>query len=118
MTVDEIRQLWDTYEQAWSDVAPQAREQLLAESLADDCTFANPLAEGQGLEELRAGIEAFQQQSPGATIKTHTLLTHHDQLLAAWTIFDRQETEFLKGDSTARFNAAGRLTQLSGFWAS
>ena len=118
MTTEEARQLWDTYEQAWAPVSPDERQHLLRQSLDPACTLSNPLLQGQGFDQVIAAIEGLQQQSPGAIVKTHTFLTHHDQLLAAWDIFDKDGTEILKGYSTAQFNGAGRFTTLCGFWAS
>ena len=61
-------------------------------------------------------IKAFQTQPPGASITTHTLIVHHHQSLAAWTIRSKEGAVVLNGHSTARCDEDGRLTHLAGFW--
>lgn len=112
----DIQQTWKTYQDAWADIPTAQRQSLLARSVAEDCTFTSPDSEGRGLATLAPHIEAFQQQYPGASFITHTLIAHHAQLLAEWTMYNKDGSEFLKGTSYARFNADGLLTHLAGFW--
>ena len=113
---DSIQETWDTYGRAWANVSAAERERLLRQSVIEDCYFASPVMEAHGRQELASMIEAFQTQSPGASITTHTLIVHHHQLLAAWTIHSKEGVVILSGHSTAHYNAEGRLTHLTGFW--
>jgi hypothetical protein len=107
---------WAMYQDAWANVTPVERARLLGLSVSVECMFSSPAGEGTGLQELTMMIEAFQVQYPGATFRTHRFLEHHGQALATWTMFDGEGKEFLPGTSYARFDAAGRLVQLAGFW--
>lgn len=107
---------WNTYQDAWADVTPAARRELLSRSVAEDCTFSTPDTEGQGRNNLTVLLDQFQQQYTGAYFKTHKLIDHHNQGLAQWTMYDKTGTEFLSGNSFARFGEDGRLTHLIGFW--
>ena len=115
-TTDTIQETWDAYGRAWADVSAAEREHLLRQTVTEDCDFASPAAEAHGRQELASIIEAFQTQSPGASITTHTLIVHHHQLLAAWTIYSKEGAVILSGHSSARYDAEGRLTHLAGFW--
>ena len=116
MNTDTIQETWDAYGRAWADVSAAERESLLRQTVTEDCYFANPVVEGHSRQELTSTIEAFQTQSPGASITTHTLIVHHHQLLAAWTIYGKEGAVILSGHSTACYNEKGRLTHLAGFW--
>lgn len=116
MNTNTIQETWDAYGRAWADVSAAERESLLRQTVTGDCEFASPVAEGHNRQELTSTIEAFQTQSPGATITTHTLIVHHQQLLAAWTIYSKEGTAILSGHSTASYNEQNRLTRLTGFW--
>ena len=116
MHTDTIQQTWSTYERAWADVSAAERESLLRQSVTEDCHFATPVAEGHGRQELTGMLEAFQTQSPGAYVTTHTLTVHHRQSLAAWTIHSKEGVVILHGHTTARYGEEGCLTHLAGFW--
>ena len=116
MNNDSIQELWHAYEQAWSDVPAAERERLLERSVTQDCYFANPVTEGSGRSALASTIKAFQMQSPGAYLTTHTLITHHQQLLAAWTIYSQEGVAMLSGHNTARYTDEGQMTHIAGFW--
>lgn len=107
---------WNTYQDAWADIAAAEREELLGRVVAAECTFESPGGEGRGLAELVAHIELFQKQYPGASFKTHTMIVHHEKALAEWMIYDKDGAEYLPGKSYARFGEDGRLLQLVGFW--
>jgi len=116
MTNKTLQQLWKTYQDAWADIAESDRERLLKRSVAEEIVYTNPLAEGQGLANLVRHVGEFQAQFPGAYFKTNKLIDQHGQLLAEWTMFNKDGSEFLTAHSYARFNEQRRLTHLAGFW--
>jgi len=101
---------------AWADIATDEQEHLLRQSVTDDVAFTNPVGEGEGFGNLVEHIGQFQKQFPGAYFKNSQLLTHHGQLLAEWTMYNKNGSEFLTGQSYARFSEQGRLTHLAGFF--
>ena len=116
MTDQTHELIWKTYQDAWADIPAAERQQLLHQSVAQDCTFTSPTSDGKGLQELTATIEQFQKQFPGATFQTHKMIQHHQQALAEWIMYDKQGIEFLAGKSYARLNSDNRLFALVGFW--
>lgn len=119
MTEDRLAMytaIWDSYQDAWADITPAERRALLNQVVTDDCTFQSPSGEGQGREALVAHIEDFQIQFPGASFRTHAMLSHHAHALAEWIMYDKSGAEVLPGKSYARFAEDGRITQLVGFW--
>jgi len=82
----------------------------------EEVAFSNPDTQGKGLGDLTVHIEDFQRQFPGAWFRGNKLIVHHGQLLAEWTMFNGDGTEFLTGNSYARFDETGMLTELAGFW--
>jgi len=101
---------------AWADIALSERERLISDSVADGIVFTNRDTEGQGIQNLLKHIEDFQTQFPGAYFRSSRLLVQHGQLLAEWTMLNKDGSEFLTAHSYARFNDAGRFTHLAGFW--
>ena len=116
MTIDTLRQLYNSYQDAYADIAAAERERLLRQSVTDDVVFTNPTGEGQGFGNLVEHIGQFQKQFPGAYFKTNKLLSHHGQLLSEWTMYHKDGSEFMTAHTFARFNEQGRLTHLAGFW--
>jgi hypothetical protein len=116
MTDEKLLEIWNTYQDAWADVAVAERERLLTASVTADVVYTNPLNEGQGLGNLVNHVGGFQTQFPGAHFKTNKLLVQHGQLLAEWTMFNKDGSEFLTAHSYARFNEQGLLVHLAGFW--
>jgi len=117
MTDEALQQLWKTYEDAWSDVSPEKRSQLLQASLAQDVAFTSPDSDDRGIDRIMATLNEFQSQFAGCCIRTTLLRRQHGQLIAEWTIFDRNDVPVLNGHSYARFDEQQeRLTYLAGFW--
>ncbi|NML67988.1 nuclear transport factor 2 family protein [Hymenobacter sp. RP-2-7] len=109
---------WNAYQAAWAGSSAAEREQLLARSVADDATYADPTTECQGRTALMAHIEQSQQQRPGATFQNDKFLVHHDQALSWWTMRGVDGATLATGTSYARFGDDGRLTQMTGFFNS
>jgi hypothetical protein len=116
MNTDTIEQLFKSYLDAYADIAPAERERLLRQSVSDDVVFTNPTGDGKGFSNLIEHIEGFQKRAPGGYFRSSQLLTHHGELLAEWTLYRNDGSEFLTGHTFARLNEQGRLTHLAGFF--
>ena len=117
MSDDKKLTTWHTYQAAWAPNLDSAeRLALLARSVAEDGVYTDPQSECPGHAALLAHIEAFRQQMPDTTFRNHTFLTHHEQSLAEWTLYDAQGAELQPGKSYARFGEDGRLTSIAGFF--
>jgi hypothetical protein len=116
MTLENLQQLWKSYQDAYADIPLVQREHLLRQSVADDVLFTSPIVEGYGLGNLLEHIAQFQKQFPGARFQSNKLFTHHGQLLSEWTMYNKDGSEFITAHSYARFDERGLLTHLAGFW--
>lgn len=116
MNEETCMKTWKAYQDAWADVTPVERERLLRQSVTEDVAFASPVAEGKGFAALLEHLGDFQKQYSGAYFKTSSIISHHGQFLAAWTMYNRDGSEFNSGHSHVRFNEQGLFTSLSGFF--
>lgn len=117
MTDEALLKLWNTYQSAWADIPAQEREQRLRETLTRDVAFTNPDADEQGIEQMIASVNEFQERYAGCYFRTTLLRQQHGQLVAMWTMFDRNDAPLVNGYSYARFDVQkGQFTQLAGFW--
>ena len=107
---------WNAYTEAWSAITPEERKQLLTQTVATTCSFADPDTEGSGLEAFTAHIEKFQKDYPGAYFEVRKFLEHHGQSVAEWMMHGKDGSEFLAGTSVARYGDDGKLLQVAGFW--
>jgi hypothetical protein len=117
VTAQDIQQSWEAYTNAWADIDPTKREQLVKMSVSDDIDFSNPLIAGRGKAELIEAMTQFQKQFPGAHFELKTCIIHHDQLLSGWTLYGEDGSALLAGHNYARANAEGKLVYMSGFFA-
>jgi len=116
MTKDAVEQVWNSYLEAYGNVAPEKRESLLRESVSDDVVSTNPGEETQGFASLLTHIDQFQQRLPGAYFKINKLLFHHEQVLAEWTLYKSDETPLRSAHTYGVFDDQGRLKKLIGFF--
>ena len=112
----QIKQSWEAYTNAWADIDPTHREQLVKMSVSDDIDFSNPLIAGRGRVELINAMAQFQKQFPGARFGENTCIIHHEQLLSSWTLYGKDGSVLLTGHNYARSNGEGRLVHMAGFF--
>lgn len=117
MTDEALLKLWNTYQSAWAEIPTQERERRLRDTLTPDVAFTNPDADERGIELMIASVDEFQQRYPGCYFRTTLLRQQHGQLVALWTMFDRNDVPLVNGHSYARFDVQKcQFTQLAGFW--
>jgi limonene-1,2-epoxide hydrolase len=116
MTKDAVEQVWNSYLEAYGNVAPEKRARLLRESVSDDVVSTNPGEEIQGFANLLAHVDQFQQRLPGAHFKIDKLSFHHDQVLTEWTLYKSDETPMRTAHTYGVFDDQGRLKKLIGFF--
>ncbi len=116
MTNDTLQQTYNSYLDAYNDIAVDERGRLLRQSVTDDVVFTNPSGESQGFGKLMEHIEEFQKQRKGASFKSNKLLAHHGQFLSEWTMYDKDGSALATAHTYGRFNEQGLLTYLIGFF--
>ena len=117
MTSSPHLSTFETYQSAWvNGIAPDERQRLLRESVAEDCLYQDPGTTCRGHAELTVKIEDANQKGPGATFRNDRFFTHHDKAVVNWTMFDGAGEEYATGASYVQFGADGRLTDMTGFY--
>ena len=107
---------WNTYQAAWADIPAAGRQELLFESVDQDCVYTDPQSVSHGHEQLIQKMESTQRNFPGARFRNDKFTDHHEQAISNWTMFDGGGNPVFTGTSYARFGPDGRLTQMTGFF--
>ena len=115
MNIDKLQEVYDSYLEAYSDIARDERQRLLGQSVSDNVVFTNPKGGGEGRSQLIEHIEHFQTRNPGASFKSNKLLAHHGQFLLEWTMFKKDGSQVTTAHTYGQFNDQGLLTKLIGF---
>lgn len=110
------RATFENYLEAFTEPVVDARERLMRSSVAEDVAFSNPGMDGHGLDSLLAHIALFQERFPNSCFRINWLRQQHGQVLAEWTQFNQDGSEFLTAHSYARLNDEGRIAHFAGFW--
>ena len=116
MTREAVEQIWKSYLEAYGNVSTEERKRLLRECVSDSVVSTNPGEQTKSFESLVAHVDQFQQRIPGAYFKNNKLLFHHEQLLAEWTLYKRDDTPLRTANTYARFDDQGRLAEITGFY--
>lgn len=116
MPNDTLQSTYNSYLEAYNDIAVTERERLLRLSVTDDIVSINPKGESQGISGLMEHIEQFQKQQPGASFKSNKLLAHHGQFLSEWTMFSKDGAALATAHSYGRFNEQGLISYIIGFF--
>ncbi len=109
------RSTWATYQGAWEDVTSAKRQELLNESVSDDCIYTDPVAQTNGRAELVLYIARFRESMPAGSFTNSQFIEHHDQSIAEWMLC-QADVDVQPGSSWARFGEDGRITHVTGFF--
>ena len=118
MSNDKLRATFESYLDAFFEPSPTEREKRMRANVAEDVAFSNPGAEGRGLETLLGHIARFHERFGGGRFQINWFRQQHGQVLAEWTQFNEDGSEFLTANSYARVGDDGRITHFAGFWDS
>ena len=113
----DLRGLFENYLNAFIAESAEERETLIRSTVAEDVIFSNPGVDGRGLSSLREHIAGFQGRFAGASFQINWFQQQHGQMLAEWTQFHKDGSEFITAHSYARCGDDGRIVQFAGFWA-
>jgi hypothetical protein len=112
----ELRSVFENYLNAFFAESAAEQERLMRSSVAEDIMFSNPGVSGRGLTSLLGHISRFQQRFGGGSFRINWFRQQHGQMLAEWTQFNKDGSEFITANSYARCDENGRIVQFSGFW--
>ena len=117
MNDQPLNQTWETYTASWKAATVAEKQALFAKSLDPDCVYNDPITAAAGWEELTAYMDAFHQQVPGGHFQTKTFASHHQQSMATWNMLDGKGQVIGEGTSYGKYNGAGKLIAMTGFFA-
>jgi hypothetical protein len=99
----------------WNEADPARRRALLAEGWTENAAYVDPLAKGQGHEEISALIGAVQQRFPGFLFTLAGRADGYaDKLRFSWALGPASEADMIKGTDFAVVEN-GRLRSVIGF---
>lgn len=116
MTSSPQEILWTAYLDAYGPIAADERLRLLEQSVADDVAFTNPRGEGKTREGLLKHIERYQEMMPGNYFQTDRVYSHHEEILAIWSMFRSDNSKIATGYNFVRLNKDGRFGYMAGFF--
>ena len=116
MNDQELQTIFQNYLDAFANPTSAEQERLLRACAAEEIVFTNPGVEGRGLGNLLAHITRFQAKFPGGYFRVNSFWQQHGPMLAEWTQFNRDGSEFLTAHSYARLDDQHRITHFAGFW--
>ena len=115
MSNDELHVI-DTYLQTWNETDGDKRRELIADSLAADLWYRDPLLEADGLEAYDQMIAAVQTQFPGLEMRrTSGVDSHRDLVRFTWALGAPDAEPAFVGLDVAKFDGDGRLHRIIGF---
>jgi hypothetical protein len=99
----------------WNETDPARRRALLAEGWTENAAYVDPLAKGDGHEEISALIGAVQQRFPGFSFALAGRADGYaDKLRFSWVLGPASEADMVQGTDFALVEN-GRLRSVTGF---
>jgi hypothetical protein len=103
------------YIASWNEASPERRRALVAETVADDASYLDPILSGDGHDGIDAMIAAAQSQFPGHRFElTAGPDAHHDRVRFAWKLVGG-DGRVAAGVDFATVADDGRLRAVTGF---
>ncbi len=113
---NKFRETWETYTSSWKSSDNNEKLSLFEQSLAEGCTYTDPLTAAKGWDELLTYMNDFHKQIPGGYFETTNFLTHHNKSIAQWNMRNSDDVIIGTGISYGQYNDAGKLTAMVGFY--
>ncbi len=117
MQNNEIRQLVQTYMQAWNERDTGFRQELLGQCWGADAVYVDPSVQLAGREALSDRISSVQLERPGSRLEfVSDIDAHHSVVRFLWRVV-RADGSF--GDTSTDFGEVGldgRLKKMVGFF--
>jgi len=108
--------IWETYVQSWKAETRAEKLALYAESLHEQCVYADPLRLTQDWESLADYMQEFHRQFPGGHFVTTWFLAHNQSSIATWEMRDGHGSVLSTGISFGAYNEAQQLVKMIGFY--
>jgi hypothetical protein len=107
----------DTYLDALNEDDDAARAALVARAFTEDATFADPLLEAAGHDEIAGLAPVVQAQFPAARFRRTTEVdAHHEYIRFGWELRAEDGSVIVAGVDAGVIAADGRLRRIVGFF--
>jgi hypothetical protein len=116
MTSESQRKTWEIYASSWSESNPARRLEMFGECLQPDCVYTDPMVQLTGFDQLTGYMVELSANVPGVRFLTTDFVAHHGQSLAHWNMVGSDGQVLSHGASYGRYEANGKLLQMSGFF--
>ena len=111
-----IEHVVDSYIAMWNEPHPERRRELVAQTLAEDASYVDPVMSGDGTDQIASMIGAAQEQFPGHRF---ALVAgpdaHHDRVRFTWSLSANGGDPVAVGVDFATVAEDGRLRAVTGF---
>lgn len=114
--MSSFEKTWETYASSWGAKTAEKKRSLYEQSLAEDCTYTDPLTQRRGFDELLAYMTEFHQMIPGGHFHTLEFIAHNDRSVARWELRDGDENVVDTGISYGEYGPDGKLKTMTGFF--
>lgn len=114
--MSDMNELVQRYIAAWNETDAAARQAVLAEVLAEDAVYTDPLVSVRGRDGLDATIAAVQGQFAGLVFSLGGAVdAHHDIARFTWHLGPEGAEPIVIGFDVAVVGEDGRISQVLGF---
>ncbi|GAA3165855.1 nuclear transport factor 2 family protein [Planomonospora alba] len=114
--MSDINELVQRYLAAWNETDAAARQAVLAEVLADDAVYTDPLVSVRGRDGLDATIAAVQGRFGGLVFSLGGAVdAHHDIARFTWHLGPEGAEPVAVGFDVVVIGDDGRIGQVLGF---
>ena len=115
--MSDINNVVETYISIWNEAVPERRRALIAQALADDTTYVDPLMQGAGPDDFDALVAGAQAQFAGHRfVLAGTPDAHNDRVRFTWHLVGPgRDAPVAIGHDYATVAGDGRLRDVTGF---
>ena len=114
--MSDINELVKSYLAAWNETDPAARQARIAEVMAEDVEYTDPLIAVKGRNGLDAAMAAVQGQFAGLEFSlAGTVDAHHNLARFTWELAPDGAEAIVVGFDVAVLTEDGRLSNVHGF---
>ncbi len=115
--VEQARSCIDAYINAWNEPQADKRRQLLAKTMTDDSTYADPSKKTDSRAELVTHIGNVLAKNPARRIvRTSDVDAHNQVCRFNWRVINADGTQLPESVDIIDFATDGRIRRVTGFF--
>jgi len=107
---------WELYTSSWKAESVEEKRTIYELCLDTQCEYNDPVTKTKGWDDLASYMLDFHKQIPGGHFVTNYFLAHNNQSIAKWVMRNRENTVLGEGVSYGKYNEAGKLVAMTGFF--